>query len=115
MMDTDTIKFITEQNKELKEDIKDIIAAHGTAIRGKMESEIDRIYEMDQIRNGKIEKNKEAVYKIEHETRLFRWAHRNPKWSIIIGIVLMAFISLGVHEINVRRTIEKVTKIELKD
>jgi len=114
-MDAETIKFITDQNRELKDDLKDIIVANGTVVRGKIESEVDRLEEMDKIRNGRVECLEKEIKTVKHDSRLFRWAHRNPKVSIIVVIVLLSVIALGAHNINVKRTIEKVTKIELND
>ncbi|MBG7617676.1 MAG: hypothetical protein IZT57_04835, partial [Chloroflexi bacterium] len=55
-MDAATVKFITDQNLQLKNDLKDIIVANGTVIRGLIISEVDRIDEMDKKRNGRIGK-----------------------------------------------------------
>ena len=80
-----------------------------------MTSEIDRVDEMNKIRNGRIEKNEADIDEIQDDTGLFRRMHRNPGKSIIIGIIIIAFIALGAYQINVRRTIEKATPIEFKD
>ena len=108
MMDGDTIQFITNQNKELKGDLKDIIEANGTAVRGKIEAEADR---MDK-RFIPIEKD---VKILKRETRISRWAHRNPRVAIVGFILAMAVLMIGLHTLNVKRTVEKVLRIELNE
>ena len=114
-MDAETIKFITEQNREQNEYLKDLILANGTVIRGKFISEIDRIKEMDDRRNGKIGDNKSDIDDLRKETRIFRFAQRNAGKVIVGFIIIVAIISLGAHSINVKRTIEKAMRIELKE
>ena len=115
MIDAKTIQFITDQNREQTEHLKDIILANGTLIRGKIESEIDRIDEMDRLRNGKIKENGDDINIIKKETRISRWAHRNPKVALIVFVAFVLLIATGFHTINVRRTIEKVMRIELNE
>ncbi len=114
-MDDATIHFITSQNTQLKEDLKDIILANGTVIRGKIVSEIDRIDELDKRRNSRIEKAEDNIVLIKKETRISRWAHRNPKLALITFVILVAGVATGLHTINVKRTIEKVMKIEFNE
>ena len=113
-MDAETIKFITDMNREQSEYLKDIITANGTVIRGKIESEIDRIDEMDKLRNGRITKVEEDIDSVCCETKTVRWLWRNPKTGYILIVILIAAISLGAYQINLKRTIEKVLHIELK-
>ena len=115
MMDDATITFITEQNRQLKDDLKDIIMANGTVIRGKIESEVDRIDEMDKKRNGRICKNEDDIKDLKKDTRASRWLHRNPKAAVIIILAASVFLMTAFHTINVKRTIEKITKIELNE
>jgi hypothetical protein len=90
------------------EAIIELIKMEGTATRGLIRSEIDRIHEMDEKRNGRIQK-------LETETRWTRWMARNPKVAIAIFISGVALVILGFNAINVRRTAEKVLNIELKE
>ena len=114
-MDAETIKFITEQNRGLKNDLKDIINLNGSAIRATMESEVDRIDEMDKRRNGKISENRADIYELRKETRISRFAQRNAGKVIIGFIIIVAVISVAAHTVNVKRTIEKVMRIELNE
>ena len=86
-----------------------------TATRALMKSEIDRIEEMDKVRNGKINENYQCMRRIEKETFWARWVGKNAKLALIIFIVSVALILMGFNAINVRRTVEKMTDIELKD
>ena len=115
MMDAETIKFITDQNRELKEDLKDIIVVNGTVIRGKIESEIDRIHEMDEIRNGRICIAEEKIEKISNETVIARWVNRNKRTALIIFMLSVFALAFGYHAINFKRTVEKIMKVELND
>lgn len=114
-MDKETMEFLLKQNNDLKEDMKEYINLHSTSIRGAIKSEVDRIDEMDKIRNGRIERNKDDIELIKKETAIVRWINRHPRISTIIAIAMVALIALGAHEINLKRTIEKVTNIELKE
>ena len=115
MMDAETIKFITAQNKELKEDLKDIIMANGTVIRGKIESEVDRIDEMDKLRNGRICDAEEDIKELKKETALARWINRNKKLALVLFALSVFALAFGYHAINFKRTVEKIMKIELND
>ena len=96
-------------------EIIEVIKMEGTATRGLIRSEIDRIDEMNELRNGRIDKNKDDLYQLNKETRLSRFAQRNAGKMIIGFIIIVAIISLGAHSINVKRTIEKAMRIELKE
>lgn len=89
-------------------DIIELIKMEGTATRGLIRSEIDRIHEMDKRRNGKIEK-------LENETRWMRWMGRNPRVAIAIVFAGIILAMWGFNAINVRLTAEKLLKIELKE
>ena len=114
-MDAETIQFITEQNRAQNEYLKDIIVVNGSAIRAKMEAEVDRIEILDNIRNGKIEKNEQGIKELRGETRLSRFAQRNAGRMILGFVIVVALISLAAHSLNVKRTIEKVMRIELNE
>ena len=107
-LDREDIKFITEQNNAMEKRLTNTIQGQGSGVRAKIESEVNRIDEMDKKRNGKIKS-------LEKQTHVFRWAHRNPKTTIIIVIIFIAFVTLGMHQVNVKRTIEKHLKIELNE
>jgi hypothetical protein len=89
-------------------DIIELIKMEGTATRGLIRSEIDRIHEMDKKRNGKIER-------LENETRWMRWMGRNPKIALALFFVGIVLAMLSFNAINVRLTAEKLLKIELKE
>ena len=114
-MDTETIKFIKDEMRELKDDLKDIIVANGIVVRGKIESEVDRIDEMDKKRNGRICENEEGIENLRKETRLSRFAQRNAGRMMLGFVIVVAIISLGAHAINVKRTVERVLRIELNE
>ena len=95
--------------------IMELIRMEGTTTRGVIRSEIDRVEEMDKRRNGRIEETEEDIKLIKKETRISRWAHRNPKVAIAVFVALVLVIATGFHTINVKRTIEKVMRIELKE
>ncbi len=114
-MDAETVTFITKQNRELKDDLKDIIEANGTAVRGKIESEVDFIKIMDEKRNGRIEKAEENIKEIKKETRVSRWAHRNPKVAIITVAIFIASVSIVLHTVGVKKAVDRLIRIELKN
>jgi len=96
-------------------DIIELIKMEGTLTRGLIRSEIDRIEEMDQKRNGSIKENKELIKKIEKETIWVRWINKNPKKTIIIFFILLIGGVALANAINVHRTAERILNIELKD
>ena len=121
-MDTDMVKFITEQNKDLKEDfikqnielkadLKEIVDINGTFIRATMKAEVDRIDEMDRLRNDRIGKNEGCIEEIKEQTAVWRWMHVNPLKSAIIMMSLFAGLAYGYHKINLPKTIENTTGI----
>ena len=89
-MDAETIQFITAENrelrKELKKDLKEIIEPV-----------------MDEVKT------------IKRETYVARWMQRNPRPSLIIIFIVIAAIAFGSHSLNLRRTVEKVLRIELNE
>ena len=107
-MDTQDIKLITGLQDKMEERLVEAIKGLGTGVRAKIESEVNRIDEMDKIRNSRINT-------LEKETIIGRWAYRNPKVTIIATIILIASIALGSYQINVKRTIEKIIPIEFTD
>ena len=62
----------------------------------------------DEKRNGRIEK-------IENQTGVIRWMHRNPIPSAIALLVVIMMGAWGYHKINVKKTVENITKIELNE
>ena len=69
---------------------------------------LDTIKDLDEKRNGKIEK-------LEKETGVMRWMHRNPIPSAIAVLIIIMIGAFGYHRINIKKTVENITKIELKD
>ena len=114
-LDTEDIKLITDLQGKMEERLVETIKGTATGVRAKVESEVDRINEMDKIRNGRIDKNTDDIEMLERETRVGRWAQRNPKIAIIGFIIFVASIAIGAYSMNVKRTVEKVLKIEFKD
>ena len=114
-LDKDTINFIVRQNEILKNDLRQSIEDNGVAVRGTVREQIDRVDEMDKIRNGKIGRNEEDIEMLQCETRFSRWMQRNPKVSIIGVMIIVAGIALGAYQINIKPTIERMLKIELKN
>ncbi len=91
------------------------ISGLGSGVRAKMESEVDRIEVLDEIRNGKIETNGEEIKKLKKETTIARWIQRNRRLSATILFIAMFTAAWGYHTINFKRTVEKILRIELKD
>ncbi len=107
-MDAETITFITDQNRQLKNDLKDIVEVNGTVVRAKIESEVDRL----DKRFIPVEKDVKILKK---ETSIFRWAHRNPKVAIITAVVFVACVAISLHTVGVKRIVERLIRIELNE
>jgi len=114
-LDTEDIKLITGLQKDMEDRIVEAIKGQGTGMRAKIESEVNRIDEMDKLRNGKIRCNEEELEIVKDETKIARWVQRNRRLSAIILMIAMFTAAWGYHTINFKRTVEKVLKIELKD
>ena len=111
-MDNATIiKLFDKYEKSIKETIE----LNGSAIRATMMSEVDVIHIMDASRNNRIGKNEEKIKVVLIETCVPRWLHRNPRVSIAIFLLLFAGLFYGLHLINIPKTFENTTGIELKD
>lgn len=111
-LDTEDIKLITNLQSQMERRLVAAINGTATGTRATVESEVNRIDEMDKIRNGKIDCNQRDIDILQNETRGSRWAQRNPKVAIIGFIILVASIALGAYNMNVKRTIEKIIPIE---
>ena len=107
-LDTEDIKLITGLQGKMEDRLVAAIQGVGSGIRAKMESEVDRIDENDKKRNNKIEK-------LEKQTTITRWAHRNPRVAIIAFVIFMFSVAVGYHTINFKRTAEKILKIEFRE
>ncbi len=114
-MDDATIKFITGQNKELKEDLKEFINVNGTLVRATMKAEIDRIDEMNEVRNGRIAKTEYMIKQTRKETGVFRWMHRNPGKAIAAIVILFGGLAYGYHKVDIKKSFEKKSGIYFKD
>ena len=99
----------------MKKDLMEAINSQGSGTRAKIESEVNRIDEMDKIRNGKISKNSEDIIALEEETKLSRWCERNKKLTALFLLIGMLGVAFAYHSINFKRTVEKILKIELND
>ena len=107
-LDKDIVDFIVGQNESMEKRLTDAIHGSAKGVRAKVESAVNRIVEMDEKRNDRIGK-------LEKQTTIPRWAHRNPKAAIIILILFIASVATGMHQINVKRSIEKHFKIDLNE
>ena len=114
-LDTEDIKVITGLQDKMEERLVEAIKGTGTGVRAKIESEVNRIDEMDKIRNGRIQKNADDIEDLEAETKIARWVQRNKRLSVIIAAIFMMGMAFGYHTINIKRTVEKYLNIELKD
>ena len=114
-MDTEDIKLITDLQAKSEERIIGHINGTAKGVRAKIESEVNRIDEMDKLRNGRISENEDDIKEIKEETRISRWAHRNPKVAIITVVILIASVSIGLHTVGVKRAVERLMRIELKE
>ena len=74
-MDSDDIRLITELQEKMEQRIVETINGTATGIRATIKGEVNRIDEMDKQRNNRISK-------LENQTVVIRWAHRNPKVAI---------------------------------
>ena len=107
-LDKDIVDFIVGQNEDMEERLTDAIHGSAKGVRAKVESEVNRIDEMDKKRNDRIGK-------LEKQTTVPRWAHRNPKAAIIIIILFIVSVAYSMHRVNLDRTIEKYFRIELNE
>jgi len=104
-MDDQTIINLFEIQKK---DLKEIIEENGVVIRGLMRSEVNRIDEMDQKRNG-------AIRDLLCETTVWRWAQRNYKFVLPAALFILILIIKGSDRIDVNALFENTTGIELTD
>ena len=107
-MDSDDIRLITELQEKMEQRIVETINGTATGIRATIKGEVNRIDEMDKQRNNRISK-------LENQTVVIRWAHRNPKVAIIVFAMFMLTVAFGYHTINFKRTAERLLKIELNE
>ena len=114
-LDKDTVDFIVKQNELLEGHLVEKIQDNGVAVRGLVREQIDRIKEMDEKRNGRIDDNEHCIHNLKKETRLSRFAQRNAGKMIIGFIIVVAIISIAASQLNVKRSIEKRFKIDLID
>ena len=105
LMDDQTIINLFEIQKK---DLKEIIEENGVVIRGLMRSEVNRIDEMDQKRNG-------AIRDLLCETTVWRWAQRNYKFVLPAALFILILIIKGSDRIDVNALFENTTGIELTD
>ncbi len=111
MKDADLIQLLDKQENNLK----DFINGNGTLVRATMKAEVDRIDEMDKLRNGRINQNEDDIELLQDETRPARWVYRNPKVSAFILVCVLLLGAWGYHKISIKKTIENVTKIEFTE
>jgi hypothetical protein len=114
-LNTEDIKLITGLQSDMEGRLTTAIEGLGTGIRAKMESEVDRIDELDKLRNGKIGKCETEIETIKEQTKIARWIQQNKKFAAIILILFFFIVAYGYHTINFRKTIKEVTRIELND
>ena len=114
-LDTEDIKLITGLQHKMEERLVEAINGTASGTRAKIESEVNRIDEMDKVRNGKIEANNDEIKKIKKETIIARWIQRNRRLAVIILFIAMFTAAWGYHTLNFKRTVEKILKIEWKD
>ena len=114
-LDTEDFKLLTDLQSNMEERI--VSAIHGSAkgVRAKVESEVNRIDEMDKIRNGRIADNEEEIEIVKDETKLARWVQRNKRLTVIIAALFIFAVAFAYHELNFKRTIEKYFRIELNE
>ncbi|MCK5605354.1 hypothetical protein KAR91_25915, partial [Candidatus Pacearchaeota archaeon] len=103
-LETEDIKLITELQSKMEDRLVTAIGGLGSGIRAKMESEVDRIEVLDEIRNGKIEENGEEIKKLKKETKIARWIQRNRRNSTIILVLFIFAVAYSYHTINFKRT-----------
>jgi hypothetical protein len=95
--------------------LTEAITSQGTGTRATIEAEVNRIDMMDKIRNGKIAHNESELEILQRETRIARWCQRNKRLSAIIAIIVILGVMVSYQSINIKQSIEKHLKIELKE
>jgi hypothetical protein len=85
-----------------------VARVEGTLTRATMMAEVDRIDEMDKVRNGSI---KIALA----ETSFWRWAQRNYKFVLPAALILLVMFIKGSDRIDLHKTVENATKIEITE
>ena len=100
MKDATIISLFEKQEETLKE----IIQLNGSAVRAKMESEVDRLDEADKRRNC-------TVNTLRLETTFWRWTQRNYRLVVPIVLLLLLLLIKGADRINVKRTFENQTGV----
>jgi len=110
MRNDELIAFLEVQHKSMET----VIKANGTAIRAKVEAEIDRIdskvsevIKHQEKQNGKMET-------MEDETRVVRWFQKNPIKTAVIAALFVGALVLAYHIVDFEGTL-KSRGIELKD
>ena len=112
-LDTEDIKLSTGLQDKMEERLVSAINGTAKGVRAKVESEVDRIDEMDKIRNGRITKNEDDIECLQDETRVVKFAKKHPGKVIIGAVIFVALVSLSASQLNVKRTVEKMLNIEL--
>lgn len=81
--------------------VKELVEAKLAGIK----AEIKAGYDMNQLMLKQILKHQEKtngkVQIIYSETSFFRWIQRNPKLSVLVGIIIVSIIVWGITEIGV--------------
>ena len=114
MNNTEIYKLIETQgeNFDLKlESLEKTVRYGFKGIRQYVDAGFETIDRKDNIRNGRIGK----LEKANKDTAFFRWMHRNPIPSVAALIIAIMVGAYGYHKINIKKTVENMTKIELKD
>jgi hypothetical protein len=131
-MDNDTIiKLMNKQEGNLKEFIQVSMSLNRAKIINELDplredvSEIrnvilPKISEDNDIRNHRIQKLEDCksdmvdCVEVKNQTAIVRWLHRNPGWTAILFMALILGITALTQVIDVGRTVEEATPIELR-
>ena len=84
-------------------------------VRQYIDAGFEAIDKADKIRNDRIESNTDEIEIIRKETWFFRLVQRNPIPSAVALLIIIMIGAFGYHRINIKRTFENLTKIELND
>lgn len=121
-LDREDIKFITDQNDRMKTDLMDAITLQGSGTRALIESEVNRIDEMDKVRNGRIRTAERDIETLEQKAENCEAHVKGIKWltkrwyMILVFMVIFGLCTSWLfHHLDVRKTVEKQIGIELKE
>lgn len=117
MEDPTIIALLEKQDKRMdsmESNLKDFFQTSMMLNQAKIFSKLETI---EDTQEELVEQKKEQngrIGKLETQTRFFRMMHRNPGKSIIAAMLVLMLGAYSYHKINLKKTFENWTKIELE-